>query len=398
MGLEGASMSAEPLRGPGAADPVPGQPDPTLPLLLVHIPRTAGSTLQLVFRSALGHERTLLAAHWYDTRDRDLSTFAFVEGHLTADWFADKFGTDWHSNAITMLRDPVARTVSQVRHIRAIPGPLQELVREKVRDPAVVFDRIPHLVNLQTKYLSRASIDAVVGARALAEAKSTLDRMAFGLTEAFDSSLALMLVRLRLGVPEFGIVNAASEAHDDDLLSEDFRAAAREHNEVDAQLYEYATSMLQSRMATYAESLLALPAEASTLTCELRVRGQRIERGWQLPIAEAPTARCSGWVLVDGRPADAVLARVEGRVIPFVPRVERSEPARATREIDNAHSGVVATLSIPPRARSLEIIAFDRKRNLRACREIEITRVPPAPVVSRLPTVIKNRVGKILRR
>src|SRR6185436_17263138 len=133
-----------------------------------------------------------------------------VEGHLGVDFFAERFGADWHANGLTMLRDPGARAISQARHIRARPGPFQEQLRERVRDPEDLFARVPRLTNLQTKYLAGMHLDEPdVDAGALAVARATLDRMAFGIAESFDSSMALFMERLGFGIPKFDIVNVS---------------------------------------------------------------------------------------------------------------------------------------------------------------------------------------------
>jgi hypothetical protein len=381
------------------ADPVPGRPDPARPLLFTHIPRTAGSTLKFVLRATLGHERTLLDAHFYDLDGEDLQRFALVEGHLDVAFFAEHFGADWHTNGLTMLRDPVARTVSQARHIRARPGPFQEELQARVREPASVFERVPRLANLQTKYLSGTPRDAVeVNPAALAEAKANLERLAFGVTEQFDASMALLMERLAFGIPKFDVANISRGTSDDDLLSDEFRAAAHQHNDLDLQLYAHGCERLRTRVASYAEALLATPADEKPLDGVLRFRRQRIEQEIQLPGASVAAARLSGWLLIDGRPVDAAFVRVDDEVIPLVPRIERSDAARGTHDLHNRTAGVVGTLRVPPAATRLELFAFDRARALRAQRTIEIVRVEPAPLTARLPSAFRNRVGKLLGR
>ena len=381
------------------ADPVPGRPDPALPLLFTHIPRTAGSTLKFVLRSTLGHQRTLLDAHFYDLDGEDLHGFALVEGHLDVAFFTEHFGPDWHANGMTMLRDPVARTISQARHIRARPGPFQEQLQARVREPASVFERVPRLANLQTKYLSGTPRDAIeVGAAALAEAKVTLERLAFGVTEQFDTSTALLMERLGFGIPKFDVANVSRGSSDDDLLSDEFRVVTRRYNDLDLQLYAHGCALLRSRVASYADALLAAAADEKPLDGILRFRRQRIEDEIQLPGASVAAARFSGWLLIDGRPVDAAFVRVDGEIIPLVPRIERSDAARGTHDLHNRTAGVVGTLRIPPGATRLELFAFDRGRALRAQRTIEIVRVEPPPLSARLPSAIKNRVGKLLGR
>jgi len=377
------------------ADPVPGAPDPNRPLLFAHIPRTAGSTLKYVLRATLGHARSLLDAHFYDTTGEDLCAFGLVEGHLGVDFFAERFGPEWHGNGLTMLRDPTARTVSQARHIRARPGPFQDELRERVADPDALFERMPRLANLQTKYLAGLHLDEPdVGEAALAAARANLDRLAFGVAESFDSSVALLMERLRFGIPKFDVVNVSRGREDDDLLSDDFRAAATRHNDVDRRLYEYATGLLRERIDDFARALLYTPAEQAPLRCRLRFRRQVVEHRITLPADGVAAARISGWVLLDGRPADAVLLFVGNKVTPLVPRVERSDAARGTHDLHNRTAGVLGTLRVPPDATSIELIAVDRSRGLRSRRTFEIVRVDPDP----LPERVKNRVGKILGR
>jgi len=381
------------------ADPVPGRPDPARPLLFSHIPRTAGSTLKFALRSALGHRQTLLDAHFYDLDGEDLHGFGLVEGHLDVAFFAEHFGADWFTNGITMLREPVARTVSQARHIRARPGPFQEQLQDRVEEPAALFERVPRLANLQTKYLSGTPRDATqLAAGTLAEAKANLERLAFGVAEQFDTSMALLMERLGFGIPKFDIANVSRGTSDDDLLSDEFRAVARRHNDLDLQLYAHGRELLRTRVTSYARALLAAPGDDKPLDGILRFRRQRVEEEIRLPGASVAAARFSGWLLIDGRPVDAAFVRVDDDVIPLVPRIERSDAARGTHNLHNRTAGVVGTLRVPPDAQRLELFAFDRERGVRARRMIEIVRVDPAPLTTRLPAAVKNRVGKLFGR
>jgi hypothetical protein len=377
------------------ADPVPGTPDPARPLLFSHIPRTAGSTVKYVLRSTLGHRQTLLDAHFYDTDGEDLHRFALVEGHLGVDFFDRRFGPDWHPNGLTMVRDPAARTVSQARHIRARPGPFQEQLQAQVRDPEDLFARVPRLSNLQTKYLAGLHLDEPgVDAAALAAAQANLDRLAFGIAESFDSSMALFMERFGFGIPKFDVVNVSRGAHDDDLLTDEFRAAATRHNDVDRQLYEYATELLRERIAQFTQTLIYMPGDRAPLQCRLRFRRQQVEQEIRLPADGVSAARISGWVLLDGRPADAALLVVGGQMTPLVPRIERSDVAQGTHDLHNRTAGVVGTLRVPPDATEIDLVVFDRTRHLRGRRTLEIVRVDPQP----LPERVKHRVGRLLGR
>ena len=379
-------------------DPVPGAPDAARPLLVVHVPRTGGSTLKFMLRTTFGQQRTLLDAHWFRTESADLSGFAVVEGHLGAEFFTRTFGPDWVANGFTLLREPVARTVSQARHLRARPGPLQHHLAETVRDPGTVFEQIPMLRNLQTKQLSRTPLDApVVSLDALERAKATLDQLAFGVTEAFDTSIALLMERLAIGIPKFDVANVSRGAHDDDLLSEEFRAAARAANDVDQQLHEYAAALFRTRITTFTESLLGLDLEESTLTCGLRYRGLPVEGAIRLHGARSRRACRVG--------CSSTAAPPTRRSCGSAPGWSRSSPESSvtTRPPD-------ARPPQPERRRGRDghdpaRRPVDRAGRVRPCPQpaapaqvIEVTRIEPEPLVARSVTAAKARINKLRRR
>ena len=357
------------------AHPIPHEPGESPPLLFLHIPRTGGSTLKFMLRAVFGMERSLVDAHLYRTDDEDLREYAFVEGHQSAAFFANRFGSQWHSNGVTMLRDPVARAVSQARHIRERPGPFQHYLRKEVSDPAEAFERIPQLSNFQTKLLSYAPVGSMpVGGEALEQAKKNLDRLTFGITEAFDASMALVVDRFDLRIPRFGVVNAAKGTGDDDLRSDEFRAMALGRNDLDCRLYEYAERTLRSRVSSFSKTLLSQPANDAVLTCGVRFGGRPVSDGTRIP-SEEVCATLEGWALIEGRAADAVLVRVGEQVTPLVPGVEREDVARSTRDLRSRHAGFAGTVTVPPDAQALALIAFDRRRCLRGERVFELVRV-----------------------
>ena len=342
------------------ADPVPGEVRTGLPLMFAHIPRTAGSTLKFMLQSSFGLKGSLLDAHLYRTADEDLRQFSFVEGHLAAHFFAWSLGANWFTNGLTMLRDPVDRTVSQARHIRARPGRLQPKLHATVRDPDEVFERVPRLINVQTKFLGRVPADAPhVEREALSEAKGLLDHLAFGVTEAFDTSVALFVERFRLRVPKFDIRNVAWATGDDDLQSAEFRAAARRNNELDVELYTYATTLLNSRVQRFTGNLLGL--DARRRGC--RLRRAAVSRQPGRGPHRAPDRRDVGEALgLDPRRRSRGRrgAGARRRTADSGPlAVERDDAARLTQDIGNRFAGFLGTIAIPADARVLEIIAFD---------------------------------------
>ena len=126
-------------------------------------------------------------------------------------------------------------------------------------------------------------------------------------------------------------------------------------------------------------------------------RGRPVENHIALPIGET-SGRLSGWILVDGRAADAVLVRAGERLTPVAPAVERDDAARLTRDISNRFAGFLGTVAIPADARALEIIAFDRARGRRAAHRLEITRTAAKPPLERSAAATRARIAKALRR
>lgn len=383
-------MPRPPESGAHPADPVPGRPDPDVPLLLLHVPRTGGSTLKFMLREVHGADRTLLDAHRFPTEPLAGSGLAVIEGHVSAPFFARAFGPDWPANAVTLLRDPVARVVSQARHIRARPGPLQSTLAAPVTDPDALFGRLPRLADLQTKLLAGHPIDEPADEGALGAACATLDRMAFGSTEDLDLAVALGSERFRFGAVRFGVTNAAAPTGDDDLRSAAFRTAAEAHNRFDVRLRAHADRVLAERVERFTTTLLDLPLAEAGATGAVRFLRRDLVGPIRRP-APGVRGRISGWVLVDGHAPDAVLVRAGDRVVPLVPRVHRDEAARSTGRIADRRAGFVGTLGIPPEATTVELIAFDRARGRRAVIPFAVEEPPRRSAWPRLVTGRRRR-------
>lgn len=113
---------------PRTADPVTAEPDPLRPIMFVHVPRMGGTTVKRALQLVFGTQRTLLDVQTFDTGDVDLGGYALIEGHRLASFYRRAFGDDWSSNGFVLLRDPVARVVSQARHMRALPHHRDHLI------------------------------------------------------------------------------------------------------------------------------------------------------------------------------------------------------------------------------------------------------------------------------
>ena len=370
-------LGREAADGSRSADPISDRPDGFLPILFLHIPRTGGLTLKTMLEAIYGQARSFSDAHLYETPEPDLNRFALIEGHLQSGYFAGRFGPSWSLNGMTMLREPVARVVSQARHLRALPQTTEHgSVKSTLRDPTAAFENAPSLRNLQTKLLAhRLSPRATVDEGALELAMAVLDQLPFGLTDRFDTSVSLFAERYELALPRFPNVNPSPEAGDPDLRSEEFRAAALAFNDLDVRLYQHAADLFERRVNRYVEMLMNLSLDEGCLEGSARPGPPGRPTDKVLPLEPgAATFTFDGWALVDGHPPDAVLARIGGLTTPLCCRVSLRGVAIRTRNISNRYSGYIGTVDIPPDAETLELIAFDRARGRSARHSFRLAR------------------------
>ena len=300
-----------------------------------------------------------------DVSPEQLSEFAFVEGHKRVRFFARAFGPDWARNGVTMLRDPVSRTVSQARNIRlgTETTKYHDVLRAEVRDPDDVIDRVPVLSNLQTWYLGDS----------LDEAMEVLETLTFGVTNRFDASLALIGSRFGLDSPHTQVAHRLPDRGDEDLRGEEFRAAVRRRNELDEKLYRYAAELFDRRVDRYATCLLSMSLDDAPLACRLKSEGRWSTEVVTVP-ADSTRATLSGWALLDGRAADAVLVRVVTQATPLLARLPSLHAERHGRSITAHLAGVAGTIEIPAEATHLDVIGFDRRRGRRGERRFTIER------------------------
>jgi hypothetical protein len=266
-----------------------------------------------------------------------------------------------------LLRDPVARVVSQARHIRAIARhPEHAALVPTVHDPAELIGRVPRLSNLQTKLLAGKSPRSDrVDESHLEQAKSLLDGMALGVAESFVESVTLLAERFALDLPRFRSANASAPSGDDDLRSRAFRDAAREHNQLDLELHRHATALLATRLQRYADRLLDLPLEPGELAWSLRSRAGPVDTSFPRPDGERGST-LRGWLTVDGHAPDAVLVRTSDGVTPLCCRIQSHSAVRATGSILVRHAGVRGRVPLTAATTAIELIAIDRANGRRA--------------------------------
>ncbi|HEY7690872.1 MAG TPA: hypothetical protein VH816_00885 [Gaiellaceae bacterium] len=230
------------------------------PLLLVHLPKTAGTTLAQLMRyhyrgGAFKGAGNVLSR--FDEAESRLRAIArkprlrAAAGHVSFG-LAERVLPD--AVFVTILREPVARTLSQY-HFLTRSGNGAGLVPPWLDGDARglslsgAFDRGYLLHDLQTRMLcGLVSPYDELPSGALERAKTNLrDRFAYvGTTERFDELLAVL--DLSLGWPTAAYERARENPRRPARTPDEAWAVAAERNELDRELHAYAGELLAEKV------------------------------------------------------------------------------------------------------------------------------------------------------
>jgi hypothetical protein len=245
------------------------------PLLLVHLPKTAGTTLAQLMRyhyraGAFKGAGNVLSR--FDDAEPRLRTiarkprFRAAAGHVSFG-LAEQVLPE--ATFVTILREPVARTLSQYYFLTEsgngtglVPPWLDGDVRGIGLDEA--FERGYLLNDLQTRMLcGLVSPFEELPADALTRATANLrERFAYvGTTEHFDELLALL--NLELGWPTTAYERARENTRRPAQVPGDLPALAVERNRLDAELHAYAGELLAGRVDGAVEAEAGVIREAT---------------------------------------------------------------------------------------------------------------------------------------
>lgn len=239
-------------------------------LILVHIPKTAGTTLAIILLDWYGQSSGRAVSGWLAGR----AAFAAepLESRMAPRvlYGHQAFGLHEHvprrSEYLTFLRDPVERTISHYYHVRSEKTHylhravvhLGMSLEEYIENPF----RTAELDNAQTRMLASPALEraqAVGDAqRSLLEsAKDNLEN-AFcfvGLTERFDESMVILSDMLGWNrVPTY-LPARVSTSKPKGEVSEKIRSRIRELNPLDVELYEHVRQRFEAQVRGMGESL-----------------------------------------------------------------------------------------------------------------------------------------------
>jgi Sulfotransferase family len=218
-------------------------------VVFVHIPKTAGTTLGRILMRHYGREHVRRVAN--GARDpaacrADIAEIVraadprirAIRGHIPMDACAP-LGDD--ATYVTMLRDPVERSLSQYFHLfakRPRDLPLERYVAEG------------HLVdNRQVRMLAGAHPPPGATTEAMLDAAlENLERFAVvGLSERFDESVALVGEALGIDDTSYEPARVNEQRPPREAVSPAALALVEERNALDRRLYEHAAARLASR-------------------------------------------------------------------------------------------------------------------------------------------------------
>lgn len=234
---------------------------PEPPFLFLHIPRTAGTTLNRLLERNFP-PRTVLSLYAredfarYATIDRErLAEIRLIQGHvLLSDYDAFTF-YDTPVRVVTFLREPVARVISEYAFLRAWPQQHLYALLNGENIALSEYVTSSHKLlrykgsNFMTRVLSGLDPDARPEA-ALDRAKANLrDRVAvFGLTEDFDASLLLLAEAMGLTDLLYERQNILRRPQANRATPEE-RALVASRNTLDTALYQFARTLFEARVA-----------------------------------------------------------------------------------------------------------------------------------------------------
>jgi hypothetical protein len=242
------------------------------PLFFMHIPKTAGMSMRQYLNGQYHPSEICRAERWQDLLDgeRDIGAYRLVRGHFRYN-LRELLAPD--TRMLVILRDPLRRTVSALRHLARDPHfhHTYELAKnftlsEMIRHPGIMaYQR-----DVQARFLCAARPAADVTA-ALRRARShngdadagdhekpptfefaadRLETIAFvGLTEDLGSLVSTMAREMQFHPPRyFPFVNENPERLDPLRgLTEEELDIIREHNTIDSRLYDFARKLIDWR-------------------------------------------------------------------------------------------------------------------------------------------------------
>ena len=217
------------------------------PALFIHIPKTAGTTLQHIISRNYAEDEIHA---FYDAENQEAAIIKALQqrksgilyGHFD---LRESFQTNPYF-AFSFLRNPVDRVISNYLHIKYSNDALHKTWMAEVND-FTDFLKLPQGANWQSRFLAgfkhqAPQNDTQLEAQALANAKK-LDFI--GITELFDVSICILATKLNWKKLGYGRQNVSEHKREFDDLKSTYEAEITAVNTIDLLLYEFGLKRLE---------------------------------------------------------------------------------------------------------------------------------------------------------
>jgi hypothetical protein len=232
----------------------------SIPLIFVHVPKTAGSTLRAIIGTQYGWQRVLeldgsVEQGLADLRRQRPSERAQIRAYVGHAPFGLHQVLSARCSYVTMLRDPVERLISH--HAFVVRTPSLALHQEVVANGWTVEEYVEncrqadYINNAQTRMLGGGLESWEPPTRSTLEAaKRNLDRFVVaGVVERFDESVLAMRRAFGWDWPVYIRGRVSSNRPPAGSLGHAARARIQVRNELDTELWRYATQRFDTRIA-----------------------------------------------------------------------------------------------------------------------------------------------------
>lgn len=254
------------------------------PFVFLHIPKAAGTTLREIVCAEINPKQRLniddISRIAY-TSDEWLNSHDFISGHFGVSLLSR---LNAGCRVITMLRHPVARTISQYKYFKqlAVQGGDFNGYAELVRDRGlknVLSDRSDVYANslfrntqtwaLVSDYQHHYRDFLMPDDEVLAIAKERLEKMNFfGLVEAMEDSLRGLnaVFGWNIKVEDAILVKSNSSSNVPEDNDEGLKDIILEHNQLDLALYNWAGIRFREKLSVLSESQISHQPAIAELT------------------------------------------------------------------------------------------------------------------------------------
>ncbi len=229
------------------------------PFFFLHIPKTAGTTLNSIFDDNLESGRILdlytEAQHreLADVSYEQIARYDLVRGHIFISDFDEIFDGPVRFQVFTYLRDPIQRVISEYHFLKRWPKShmYEYLNRNNVSLLEYVTSESRELRNRGRNNM----VNSLSGAKAV-DMEERLDRawhhlkdrfVSFGILERFDESLLMLRKLMGLETTFYEKQNVRTANAGTFITHEEFDVIC-EYNQFDLQLYEWAMDEFSRRV------------------------------------------------------------------------------------------------------------------------------------------------------